>query len=318
METSQKTIIENQNIKIGKYTTIHIGYGSNEEHPIEKAIREANEFIYIISPYISKETIDSLLLKTKNNPNIDIKIICSYNNTSRTELEKLRKFLRYSKDQNLKMFKETIDKKYSNNEKKINFFIKLLYFLLALNISIFSLLFYLKKLSQNIFIFLGIILILQVFFLVIFHDEKGAISHGKNKEIFFFKKKYPPIMEWNKRIKAIITKNKYNDKEAKDKNIPIIHTKLYVMDCPALTEKLGKTEFKAFFGSANFTNSALHKNHEIYCDTTDFNVTDKLKEYFEELYNLHISNNFEEFPILEIDELSKELYKYDLIKHLKY
>lgn len=318
METSQNPIIENKSIKIGKYTTIHIGYGSEEEHPIEKSIREAKEFIYIISPYISKETIDLLLSKTKDNPSIDIKIICSYNDTSRTELEKLRKFLRYSKDQNLKMFKETINKKYSNKEKKINKFIKLLYFLTFLNLSIFGLLIYLKKMSQNIFIFLGIILIFQIFFITTFYDEKGEISHGKNKEIFFFKKKYPPIMEWNKKIKAIITKNKYNDKEAKDKDISIIHTKLYIVDCPALTEKLGKTEFKVFFGSVNFTNPAFHKNHEIYCDTTDFNVTSDLKKYFEELYNLHISNNSDKFPILEIDELSKELYKHNLIKHLKY
>lgn len=308
METSQKTIIENQNIKIGKYTTIHIGYGSNEEHPIEKAIREAEEFIYIISPYLSNETIDLLLSKTKDNPSIDIKLICSYKEFPISELKKLEMFLRYSKNQTLKIFKDEIDKKYSNNEKKINFFIKLLYFSLALNISIFGLLFYLKKISHNIFIFLGITLILQVFFLAIFHDEKGAISQEKNRKFYFFKKKTPPDMEWEK-INVKITKNKYNDKEAKDKGVPIIHTKLYIMDCPALKDVVGDIGMKAFFGSANFTNPGLHENHEIYCDTTTFNVVNDLKSYFEELYN---SNTL---VLLEKEELCKKLYKKKIIDY---
>ena len=295
-----------KNIEIKEYTTLHIGYGSNKEHPIEKAIREANEFIYIISPYLSNETIDLLLAKTKDNPSIDIKIICSYHGNSKNDLEKLNKFLRYSKNQTLKVFKDEIDKKYSNNEKKINFFIKALYFLLALNVSIFGLLFYLRKISHNIFIFLGITLILQVFFLAIFHDEKGAISQEKNRKFYFFKKKTPPNMEW-KEINVKITQNKYNAKECK--NIPIIHTKLYIMDCPALTKKSGKTRFKAFFGSANFTNPGLHENHEIYCDTTDFTITDELKSYFEELYNSNA------LVLLGKEELCKKLYKEKIIDY---
>ena len=306
METFKKPPVKN--IEIEKYTTLHIGYGSNKEHPIEKAIREAEEFIYIISPYLSNETIDLLLSKTKDNPSIDIKIICSYHGNSKNDLEKLNKFLRYSKNQTLKVFKDEIDKKYSNNEKKINFFIKALYFLLALNVSIFGLLFYLRKISHNIFIFLGITLILQVFFLAIFHDEKGAISQEKNRKFYFFKKKTPPDMEWEK-INVKITKNKYNDKEAKDKGVPIIHTKLYIMDCPALKDVVGDIGMKAFFGSANFTNPGLHENHEIYCDTTTFNVVNDLKSYFEELYN---SNTL---VLLEKEELCKKLYKKKIIDY---
>ena len=115
-------------------------------------------------------------------------------------------------------------------------------------------------------------------------------------------------MEWEK-INVKITKNKYNDKEAKDKGVPIIHTKLYIMDCPALKDVVGDIGMKAFFGSANFTNPGLHENHEIYCDTTTFNVVNDLKSYFEELYN---SNTL---VLLEKEELCKKLYKKKIIDY---
>ena len=56
-------------------------------NPIEKAISEAKEYIYIISPYVSfseskKPKLipikDILIKKAEENENIKIKLICSY------------------------------------------------------------------------------------------------------------------------------------------------------------------------------------------------------------------------------------------------
>lgn len=290
-----------------KYCNFSIGNYSQKDNPIKKSILEAKEFVYIISPYLSEELTN--LLPTYNK-NITTKLICSYttenNNITNLYLKIFRNFLSYSTIQSLNIFKSKINEKYNNYLGRTKLFIRIFSSFIIFSFIMLALLYYYNRFTKKTLVPLGLFFIISLILFSYFNDKKNNISKMKENEINKFKNENPPDMEWNLDVK--ITKNFYNSYLS---NTPFFHVKLYLMDCPALTKKYGKTVTKAFIGSCNFTSSGFFHNFESLLETTDLNFTEELKAYFENLYD---------YPYLDIlskKELCKMLQEKNYIHHLE-
>lgn len=277
---------------------------SQSEHPIKRAIREAEKFVYIISPYIGypedeaikKPIKDILIKKAKENENIKIKLICSYtaNRYRNYEIDKsyLRVFnslIKKVTGKNLKEKEIEIDNEIAKKKPFLsNFLIGTIILLIFSSISL-GFLFHFNKLSKNYFNSLGLAFLLSIIGILISLIKIINLEKNKQKQLDIYKSTTPPSVEWYKNINFKITKNYYNTGR---EDLSLIHTKLYIMDCPNLTKSLRETKqlkeneiaIIAFLGSVNFGNSAFYKNNEFLLKTSDTDFTKELKNYFENFY----------------------------------
>ena len=286
---------------------------SVEVHPIEKAISEAKEYIYIISPYVSESEVQKLIahyhLIKKNNPNsnLKLKLLFSYTSSNKNKpdenyLKSFRKFidkLNFNKFKNeVKVIKDKYNQKKeeTNDEKlKIKSYMKFLYFLCFLCPICLGFLYYFNQFSKFTLIPLGVVFVGSIIGIHLFDEknknldlESNKLDDEEIKEINKLKA-VPPEIEW-KNIEFKILKNKYNSSDEE----PLIHTKLYLMDCP---QSENGSDTVAFLGSVNFTYSAFYKNQEFLFKTTDPEFTKQLYDYFNNLYK---SNNLKTLTKEEI------------------
>lgn len=287
-------------------------------NPIEKAMNEAEHFIYIISPYVSESNLQSLI-KRYQNMNLKLKLLFSYNSNNRNKPTEsyLKSFRNFIDKPNFKKFKKDLkEKKIQYDEKreeiqvkklKIKSYMKFLYFLCFLCPICLGFLYYFNQFSNFTLIPLGVVFVGSIIGIHLFDEKNKKLDLEKNKlddeEIKAINelKAVPPEIEW-KNIEFKILKNKYNSSLDKE---PLIHTKLYLMDCPSLTTKLKKEKkikdnevaIIAFLGSVNFTYSAFYQNQEFLFETTDQEFAEKLLNYFKKLYD---SNDFKTLTKEEI------------------
>lgn len=303
---------------------------SNKNHPIKKAISEAENFIYIISPYISysedeeseKPIKDILIKKAKEDENIKIKLICSYTANQYKNYEIDRSYLRVFNSlikkvtgSNLKEEEKEIDKNISDKKTfSSNTLIGSIALLIFSSISI-RLLSYLNKLSKTYFNSLGLAFLLSIIGILISLIKIFNLKKDKQKQLNKYKANTPPDVEWYKNIDFKITKNFYNTGNRK---LPLIHTKLYIMDCPNLTKSLKENNqlkenelaLIAFLGSVNFGYSAFYKNNEFLLKTSDITFVKELKDYFENFYE-----SIPQDSILTEDEIKKVLFNKGFISY---
>lgn len=255
--------------------------GTNVGKSIEAEIKKAQKFVYIISPYISSNKID--LLHSLND-SIDIKLVCSdKRNTffSNWELSNFKPLFSYKKQQSVNKYKEECHKEKLHKLSSLKFF-KYLYFLVILTSLVFGgFIFYSKKNSPPYLIFLSILFLFGI--IGSFYSKNKIDSLDKKTEALIsgFKTTNPPDMDWNEKIKTKIIRSSYSDKNLKT---PYPHLKIYLMDCPNLSEANNKTVIKAFISSANFTNKGFDENLEFVFQTTDFRVTEQLLKFFNEMF----------------------------------
>ena len=294
-------------------------------HPIEKAIQEAEKFVYIISPYISESMINKLI--EKENENIDIKLLCSCKTSSgiieNRYLKIFEKFIFYRTFTRRETAKKECEKKYDMTEyielrdeyyNKIDnikgwskFFFYLIY-LIPLFLVGYG---FFNDFSKKVLNLVGLIFIVLVILWFLLKIKEFKIRKNLNKvfnKISSLQKEkigemnkikiIPPEVKW-RNINFKVAKNLYNKfKNTSNVDTPLIHTKLYIMDCPSLiseSEEKNKAGIVAFLGSVNFTYPAFHENYEFLLKTTDREFVEKLLKYFNNLYN---SN--------EISSLTKE------------
>lgn len=308
---------------------------SSKNHPIKKAINEAEHFIYIISPYISysedealeKPIKDILIKKAKENENIKIKLICSYTanqyknyEIDRSYLKVFNSLIKEVTGNNLKEEEIKIDQKISNEKALLSkILIGTIALLIFSSISL-GLLSYLNKLSKVYFNSLGLVFLLSIIGILISLVRRLNLEKSKRKKINIFKANNPPSVKWYENINFKVTRNFYNTKNC---NLPLIHTKLYIMDCPNLTNSLRNSghlkadEFAiiAFLGSVNFGYSAFYKNNEFLLKTSDYKFIKDLKDYFENFYDsIPESSTLTKEKIIEV-LFNKEFISYNYIKN---
>lgn len=307
-----------------EYFKISIGKKYDpKQNPIEIALNKAEEFIYIISPYINENTMDLLVQKTKQN--IDVKLICTYRTETSGEIKnyELKSFQKLISDKlDYSDFdRESTNKKieysnriteYNRKEKDINKSLLISYFLIFLSPIILGLLYYFNKFSKFTLIPLGFIFIASITSVLNFKAqlnknryERDILGNKLADELKKLQEKIPPNIFFN--FEPLITKNTYNS----DYSAAVIHTKLYIMDYK--TENYSGV--KAFLGSANFTDAGLHYNHEFLFETTDNNFTKELKNYFNSFYKSFIEDPELSNKILTKEEIRSELFKRGFIKY---
>lgn len=269
---------------------------SIEIHPIEKAISEAKKFIYIISPYISESNVNNLITRYNTNNNIELKVLFSYNSSNHNKPDEnyLKSFHKFIDKPNFKKFIKNVEEKKIQYDKKreeiqdkkskIKSYMKFLYFLCFLCPICLGFLYYFNQFSKFTLIPLGVVFVGSILYIAHLQDKKRDLNFEKIKlnseEASEIKKlkTVPPEIEW-KNIEFKILKNKYNSSLDKE---PLIHTKLYLMDCP---KSENGSDMVAFLGSVNFTFSAFYQNQEFLFKTTNKDFTNKLLDYFNNLYN---------------------------------
>lgn len=172
---------------------------------------------------------------------------------------------------------------------------KFLYFLCFLCPIFLGFLYYFNQFSKFTLIPLGIVFVGSIIGIHLFDEknknldlESNKLDDEEIKEINKLKA-VPPKIEW-KNIEFKILKNKYNSSDEE----PLIHTKLYLMDCP---KSENGSDMVAFLGSVNFTYSAFYQNQEFLFKTTDPEFTKQLYDYFNNLYK---SNNLKTLTKEEI------------------
>ena len=280
--------------------------GTNVGINIETAMKEAKDFIYIISPYISSDKIE--FFSGLNNVTKKKLILCDTYSVGKTKsssfskdtlkiLKNLFKKSNFQKYPELVNEKEcNMQQKLKNEKKKRNIWLSIF----VISTSFLGALFYLKMYPSIYFVLLLFVIFLSLIGIFIYNIRKESIKELFNSEILELKKITPPNMEWKIETKII------NSSESPSANYT--HLKIYLMDCPKLS-KPGNIVTKAFLSSANFTKSGFSYNLEFALETTDFQTTKELLDFFNTLLN-HNSCDFHSF-----NSLVEKLYNENLINH---
>lgn len=322
-----------ENISINNINDTSIFIGRKIDSSLLRSLSNAKEKIYIISPYISDENIDlcNEILKDSTK-NIDFKMITSLdienpNNYIKLALKKLITVeLDKSKEEEIQKIKNEIDSKYKSVEKAnkidskyeivtektnetpyqddLNFFftfiISILILLLFFNsklLIIFSILFSLfyffnRKNRKNK------------------NDKNKNDKNNKNKNdknnnnVFYNRDKIESeIKNLQEKLKNyFITSRKISNLNFKvinddfKNNDDFLHIKMYIIDDTV------------YLGSLNFTITAFSRNIESLIKIENPDITEKLKNYFENLYE---NKDNKEYEFLDDISIAKTIYSYD-------
>ena len=317
-----------ENISINNINDTSIFIGRKIDSSLLRSLSNAKEKIYIISPYISDENIDlcNEILKDSTK-NIDFKMITSLdienpNNYIKLALKKLITVeLDKSKEEEIQKIKNEIDSKYKSVEKAnkidskyeivtektnetpyqddLNFFFTFIISILIL------LLFFNSKL---------LIIFSILFSLFYFFNRKNRKNkndkNDKNKNdknnnnVFYNRDKIESeIKNLQEKLKNyFITSRKISNLNFKvinddfKNNDDFLHIKMYIIDDTV------------YLGSLNFTITAFSRNIESLIKIENPDITEKLKNYFENLYE---NKDNKEYEFLDDISIAKTIYSYD-------
>lgn len=287
------------NIDINNINNASLMIGRKFENDLVHSMLNAQKRIYIISPYISDKSIDFCTHILNTNRSIDFKMITSLDienpkNSIKLALKKLITVeLDKSKEEEIQKIKNEINSKNKLIAKKPNktayqddfnsfftFIISILVLLLFFNsklliiFSIFFSLFYFfnrkNKNNNNVF-----------------HNGDKIESEIKSlqeklKNYFVTSRKIS-----NLNFKVINDNFKSND---------FLHVKIYIIDNTV------------YLGSLNFTTKAFSRNIESLIKIENSDIAEKLKNYFESLYE---NKDNKEYEFLDDISIAKVIYSYD-------
>ena len=303
--------------------------GRRIETDLLRSLSKAKKRIYIISPYISDKNVDlcSEILKDSTK-NIDFKMITSLdienpNNYIKLALKKLITVeLDKSKEEEIQKIKNEIDSKYKSVEKAnkidskyeivtektnetpyqddLNFFFTFIISILIL------LLFFNSKL----------LIIFSILFSLFYFfnrknrknkndkNDKNKNDKNNNNNVFYNRDKIESeIKNLQEKLKNyFITSRKISNLNFKvinddfKNNDDFLHIKMYIIDDTV------------YLGSLNFTITAFSRNIESLIKIENPDITEKLKNYFENLYE---NKDNKEYEFLDDISIAKTIYSYD-------
>ena len=303
-----------ENISINNINDTSIFIGRKIDSSLLRSLSNAKEKIYIISPYISDENIDlcNEILKDSTK-NIDFKMITSLdienpNNYIKLALKKLITVeLDKSKEEEIQKIKNEIDSKYKSVEKTneivtektnetlyqddLNFFFTFIISILIL------LLFFNSKL---------LIIFSILFSLFYFFNRKNRKNKNdkNNNNVFYNRDKIESeIKNLQEKLKNYFVASRkisnLNFKVINDdfkNNDDFLHIKMYIIDDTV------------YLGSLNFTITAFSRNIESLIKIENPDIAEKLKNYFENLYE---NKDNKEYEFLDDISVAKVIYSYD-------
>lgn len=288
--------------------------GRRIETDLLRSLSKAKKRIYIISPYISDKNVDlcSEILKDSTK-NIDFKMITSLDienpkNYIKLALKKLITVeLDKSKEEEIQKIKNEIDSKYKSVEKTneivtektnetpyqddLNFFFTFIISILIL------LLFFNSKL---------LIIFSILFSLFYFFNRKNRKNKNdkNNNNVFYNRDKIESeIKNLQEKLKNYFVASRkisnLNFKVINDdfkNNDDFLHIKMYIIDDTV------------YLGSLNFTITAFSRNIESLIKIENPDIAEKLKNYFENLYE---NKDNKEYEFLDDISIAKTIYSYD-------
>lgn len=285
------------NIDINNINNVSLMIGRKFENDLVHSMLNAQKRIYIISPYISDESIDFCTHILNINKSIEFKIITSLNiedpkNYNKYAFKKLINVdFDSSKEEELKKIKNEIDSKNGIIAKKTN-----------------------KAIYQNeLNSFL--IFIISILIILLFFNSKLLIIFSILFSLFyFFNRENKTKKEFNNRtdieydIKNLQEKLKnyfVTSRKISNLNFKVIndnfdedflHIKMYIIDDTV------------YLGSLNFTTNAFLRNIESLIKIENPDIAEKLKNYFEILYE---NKDNKEYEFLDDISIAKAIYSYN-------
>lgn len=285
------------NIDIHNINNASILIGRKFENDLVHSMLNAQKRIYIISPYISDESIDFCTHILNTNKSIDFKIITSL------DIEDPKNYNKYafkklididfdsSKEEEIKKIKKEIDikngiiaKKTNKNiyQSELNFFFTFIISILIL------LLFFNSKL----------LIIFSIFFSLFyfFNRENKTKKEFNNRtdieyEIKNLQEKLKNYFITSRKISNLNFKV-INDNFGED----FLHIKMYIIDNTV------------YLGSLNFTTNAFLRNIESLIKIENPDIAEELKKYFENLYE---NKDNKEYEFLDDISIAKAIYSYN-------
>lgn len=312
-----------ENISINNINDTSIFIGRKIDSSLLRSLSNAKEKIYIISPYISDENIDlcSEILKDSTK-NIDFKMITSLDienpkNYIKLALKKLITVeLDKSKEEEIQKIKNEIDSKYKIVTEKTNEIVTEktnetpyqddLNFFFTFIISILILLLFF---NSKLLIIFSILFSLFYFFnrknRKNKNDKNDKNKNDKNNNNVFYNrdKIESEIKNLQEKLKNYFVASRkisnLNFKVINDdfkNNDDFLHIKMYIIDDTV------------YLGSLNFTITAFSRNIESLIKIENPDITEKLKNYFENLYE---NKDNKEYEFLDDISIAKTIYSYD-------
>lgn len=291
-----------ENISINNINDTSIFIGRKIDSSLLRSLSSAKEKIYIISPYISDENIDlcSEILKDSTK-NIDFKMITSLDienpkNSIKLALKKLITVeLDKSKEEEIQKIKNEIDSKYKIVTEKTNEtpYQDDLNFFFTFIISILILLLFF---NSKLLIIFSILFSLFYFFNRKNRKNKNNVFYNRDKiesEIKNLQEKLKNYFVASRKISNLNFKVINDDFKNND---DFLHVKMYIIDDTV------------YLGSLNFTITAFSRNIESLIKIENPDIAEKLKNYFENLYE---NKDNKEYEFLDDISIAKTIYSYD-------
>lgn len=308
------------NIDIRNINNASILIGRKFENDLVHSMLNAKKRIYIISPYISDESIDFCTHILNTNKNIDFKIVTSLKTKDSKEYNKkpfkklISMELDKSKEEEIQKIKNEIDSKYKSVEKtnKIDSKYEIvtektnetpyqddLNFFFTFIISILILLLFF---NSKLLIIFSILFSLFYFFNRKNRKNKNDKNDKNNNNVFYNRDKIESeIKNLQEKLKNyFITSRKISNLNFKVINDnfgeDFLHIKMYIIDDTV------------YLGSLNFTTNAFLRNIESLIKIENSDIAENLKNYFESLYE---NKDNKEYEFLDDISIAKTIYSYD-------
>ena len=287
------------NIDINNINNASLMIGRKFENDLVHSMLNAKKRIYIISPYISNESIDFCTQILNTNKNIDFKILTSLKTKDSKEYNKkpFKKLISVeldkSKEEEIQKIKNEIDSKYEIVTEKTNEtpYQDDLNFFFTFIISILILLLFF---NSKLLIIFSILFSLFYFFNRKNRKNKNNVFYNRDKiesEIKNLQEKLKNYFITSRKISNLNFKV-INDNFGED----FLHIKMYIIDDTV------------YLGSLNFTTNAFLRNIESLIKIENPDIAEKLKNYFENLYE---NKDNKEYEFLDDISIAKTIYSYD-------
>lgn len=303
-------------VKLGEHTELNIS--NNIGANLVKSMNEAENYIHIISPYISSGLIKHLKKLKEEKPKLDIKILFSDRSN----------FLENPKD--IQTFKELIKFSWKENPEKIEkrnadikklkrgrIFFKFFFLLLLLIPIAIVAVFHIPQLkyllsyvepyipaninhSYAAYTVGGVFLFLLLLFFLKMSSIKKKINILEN--ISIEDPDFTNLLDF--KCVECYEKSSENFGNPAPRIFP--HAKIYLMDF----KPLNRENFinKVFIGSSNFIFTGLNeKNIETLIESKDVTVCRELRRFFDEMYDFN-------FPLHSKEEIGKTIYKEEILE----
>lgn len=268
------------NIEISNLQSVSVKIGKEVFGNLLEAMLNAKKRVYVCSPYYSLASIYYFKDLKEINPNLDLRVLFSTQTNYDLSKEKkeedsredkcLKELIEYNIEINSKKKteREEVINKLENERRSYN------YYIIALFVISFILIFLVYKYNLNKFYYIGGIIIVFLYFLTsILSRISKVIENLSNK------RKYK---EFDIRTIYYRKKPMFNFIKVISSN-PLLHTKFYIIDNVV------------YLGSLNFSNNALFYNLESLIKIEDKNKLDEFIEYFNILLKSFNEINYKDF-----------------------